>query len=334
MLDAVELLWLCARRTLGTLTDPGVLRAMFVCMIGALGVCLFIGAYVYWDFSRMPLGHDPIDTVFRWIGRIVGIYAFFFLLYPAVMSLAFFAAFDAVADATERRWWPDAVGWRTSSVGEVLKLAMSFAWASILVGFVSVLLAHAVPGPHHLGLHLLLNGYVFGRMHWDWVAVRFLDPALPETVQGSLRARRAECRLEIALGGAVVSGLYLLPFVNLFAPVLGHVFMTHLYHAAEPKAKTLGSAGFGHGSCPGPGHDPFAPRGGHGLGGAGGGGFKGPILDAEAVEIEGGAEGGGNGNGTDDGSGNGDGNGSWRFPPRQEPRLFPKRPVSTSADED
>lgn len=279
MLDTLDLLWTSLRRTFGMITDPRVLRLMVLCMIITCGVCALLGAYVYWTFSQVPLGTGAIDVALRLFGRIVGIYLLFGQLFPMVMSLSFFGTFDGVSEATERRYYPKAIGTRESSVGEMMHIGFAFGGMSIVVGLVSLALAHSLPGPHHVFLHLFFQGMVIGRMHWDWVAYRHMDPKAPETDPHSMKALRAATRMEITLAGACISLLYLLPFLNLFSPILGHVFMTHVFHNTGFKTAPLGrngalGGGFGGGRRP-----PGGPRGNGGPSGSPNDGFDGPILD-------------------------------------------------------
>jgi len=51
-----------------------------------------------------------------------------------------------------------------------------------------------------------------------------------ETRRAWLRATKADR----ALIGAAVTGIFLVPFVNLLAPVLGAAMTAHLYHRGAP----------------------------------------------------------------------------------------------------
>jgi uncharacterized protein involved in cysteine biosynthesis len=86
--------------------------------------------------------------------------------------------------------------------------------------FYALLLLTAI-GP--IILFFAVNALLLGRDLGDMVSVRHTDTA-------ARTAWLAQTRIDRLILGLIVSGIFLLPFVNLFAPVLGAAAMTHLFH--------------------------------------------------------------------------------------------------------
>jgi uncharacterized protein involved in cysteine biosynthesis len=75
-------------------------------------------------------------------------------------------------------------------------------------------------------LFVMVNGLAFGRDLGEMVAARYRH-------RGSRRAWLNTSRNSRFLIGTAVTALFLVPFLNLFAPILGAAMMTHLYHRAR-----------------------------------------------------------------------------------------------------
>ncbi|KKC27495.1 EI24 domain-containing protein, partial [Sphingomonas sp. SRS2] len=84
-----------------------------------------------------------------------------------------------------------------------------------------------VTGIGPLILFVLVNGAAFGRDLGEMVAARHGDRA-------SRRAWLAGSRGGRMLIGSMVTALFLVPFANLIAPVLGVAMTTHFYMRTRP----------------------------------------------------------------------------------------------------
>ena len=122
--------------------------------------------------------------------------------YPAVAALAVRAPF--------------ALSLRLGLASAVRVLLLNLAALPAYV----VLLFTAI-GP--LLLFLALNAVLLGRDLAEMVAVRHLDASQR---QQWLR----NSRLDHVLLGLTVTGLFLIPFVNLIAPIVGAAAATHMFH--------------------------------------------------------------------------------------------------------
>lgn len=132
----------------------------------------------------------------------------------AVMGL--FA--DDIIEAVERDRYPQAalaarpVGWGRSGRYALASLTRTIGWNLIAVpGYLALL----VTGVGTIGLFLIVNAYLLGRDMADMVEPR--HPALPPLSRGS--------RWLMGLASAL---MFLIPFVNLLAPVWSAAMAVHM----------------------------------------------------------------------------------------------------------
>jgi CysZ protein len=151
------------------------------------------------------------------------------LLFPAVAIGVLGVFSDEVVEAVEARHYPAAAAsGRSPTLGRGAALGLASAgrligWNLLALPFYVLLLVTGI-GPFLL--FLLVNALVLGRDLGEMVAVRHLDG-------DALRRWLASTRLRRAVLGLAATGLFMIPFVNLLAPVLGAAMATHLFHAEE-----------------------------------------------------------------------------------------------------
>lgn len=147
-------------------------------------------------------------------------------LFPAIALGVVSAYMDRIVTAVEERHYPAAFGTaRPMGLGGGALLGLRSALRVILYNLVAlpfyILLLVTGVGP--LILFVIVNGAAFGRDLGEMVSARHADRA---TRNAWLRATRGD-RLLI---GAICAGLFLIPIVNLIAPVLGAAAAAHLFH--------------------------------------------------------------------------------------------------------
>jgi CysZ protein len=150
-------------------------------------------------------------------------------LFPAVAIGVISAYMDRIVAVVEARRYPEA-----SATARSLGLAQG-AWLG-LRSSLRVVLYNLIASPLYLLLlvtgvgtpilFVAVNGVAFGRDLGEMIARRHGDRASRKAWLAATRAQRAGV-------GAIVSGLFLVPIVNLIAPVLGAAMATHLYHGAR-----------------------------------------------------------------------------------------------------
>lgn len=214
------------------LSDRRILRVLAKSL--ALTLALFAGIGVGVD--RLLVGRDPCALVPGYgcaIGSgeggvaavlltLVGLW----LLFPAI-AIGIIGLFsDEVVAAVEARHYPDeATRAKPPGWGAAIRLGLGSAgrligYNLLALPFYLLLLLTAI-GP--VVLFLIVNALALGRDLDEMVAVRHLDA-------DARKARLAVTRGGRALTGLVAAGLFMVPVVNLFAPVIGAALATHRFH--------------------------------------------------------------------------------------------------------
>ena len=215
--------------SLGQLADPAILRvlakviALTLLIFVALGALLWLGVsrWVGTDFWKGESDYIGIATLTALAG--LGLTWLFFRT-VAILVMGLFA--DGVVIAVERRHYPRAL---SAARNPSMALSLRMGLASMLRAIFFNLLALPLyvlllfTGIGTVILFALVNAILLGRDLGEMVAVRHMDPA---AVRGWLEATRTP-RLFL---GLVVTGLFVIPLLNLLAPVIGAAMATHLYH--------------------------------------------------------------------------------------------------------
>ena len=208
---------------LGQLSDPAVLRVLAKSLVATLAVFALLGVAAWQGLSaalaRYAAGYEGMSGPIAVVLTVLGGWLMFRAV--ALTVLQFFA--DDVVRAVERRHYsaaaavPDAPFSAELRAGGRSLLRMLAVNAAVLP-LALVLLVTGV------GAALVLwvaNAWLLGRELTEMVWLRHRGPsAAPVPVGAATR---------FALGG-VVAALLVIPFVNLFAPVLGAAAATHLVH--------------------------------------------------------------------------------------------------------
>jgi len=215
--------------SLGQLADPAILRvlakviALTLLIFVALGALLWLGVsrWVGTDFWKGESDYIGIATLTALAG--LGLTWLFFRT-VAILVMGLFA--DGVVIAVERRHYPRAL---SAARNPSMALSLRMGLASMLRAIFFNLLALPLyvlllfTGIGTVILFALVNAILLGRDLGEMVAVRHMDPA---AVRAWLEATRTP-RLFL---GLVVTGLFVIPLLNLLAPVIGAAMATHLYH--------------------------------------------------------------------------------------------------------
>ncbi|HTK79623.1 MAG TPA: EI24 domain-containing protein [Rhizomicrobium sp.] len=208
-----------ARKAVEILFDPvffGVVLKALALTIG-LFVLLFLGLEycIHWLIAVYP----------QWSGGfITAIATFLFVLLAYVLGApvaALFAALflDDIARAIEAKSYPvDPLAPGAPFWHALLSGLRLFGWTLIL-GILLLPLNLLLPGIGAL-LSLLVSGWLLGREYFELAALRHISWKSAT----SLRRRHP---LAILAGGLLIALLAAIPFIDLFAPVLGVALMVH-----------------------------------------------------------------------------------------------------------
>lgn len=212
----------------GQLGDPAILRVFAKSILITLGLFLAAGyAFVlatdhYVRSFDVGAEGGTLAGVVATLVAIAGAWILFRAV--AVPVIGIFA--DAVVAAVEGKHYPGVASTaRVPGFGLSLRLGLMSALRVIGVNLLMVplygmLLLTAI-GP--VIAFVAVNALLLGRDLGEMVAVRHLEGA---AMRGWMRANRASN----SLLGLVVTGLFVVPFVNLVAPILGAAMATHLFH--------------------------------------------------------------------------------------------------------
>ncbi len=203
------------------LADPSARRLVLRSVLVATGTFALLFVAVTVVLGRLDAtGLVWVDTVLTIVGSAAAL-VLAWLLFPVVMAAALGWFAEDVAQAVERRYYPDlppAVG---MGVGESVWATARFTAIALLLNLLALPLYLLLPGPN-LVLYLALNGYLLGREYFELVAGR----RLPWAKVAGLRRR---ARAQVWLAGAIIAFLLTVPVLNLVAPVVAIAFMVHLF---------------------------------------------------------------------------------------------------------
>lgn len=207
------------------LADRRVLAVLAKSLLVTILLFLGVGAGAWWLIVLLLAGWSGGE----WLASVAAVVLLVFggwLLFRAVAVAVVGLFADEVVEAVEARHYPDAL--RTARpVPFARGAAMGLRSAARAIGVNAamlplylLLLATGVGAP---ALFFAVNAWLLGRDLTDMVAARHLAPA-------AIRPFRAATRGERFLLGLAAAGLFVVPGLNLLAPVLGAAAATHLFH--------------------------------------------------------------------------------------------------------
>jgi CysZ protein len=221
--------------SLGQLGDPAIVRILVRSLLVTLLVFVVLGValgYALRGFDPCALVADdtcPLDASGSGLGAAVLTVAGLWLLFPAVAIGVISGFMDRIVAAVERRHYPAAAqAARPLGLGRGLLLGLRSSsrlllYNSIALPFYILLL---VTGIGTVILFVAVNGMALGRDLGEMVSARHLAGAVRRVWLQRTRAERAVL-------GMLATTLFLVPLVNLLAPVLAAAMATHLFHATR-----------------------------------------------------------------------------------------------------
>lgn len=207
------------RLTLGQLTDPSFRRVLLM-SLGATFVLLaaFLGAG-FWATGLIPqFGWQWVNVAIGWLLGLGLVFGSVFLIVP-VAGIFVGLMLDTVAEAVEAKHYPDGPAGRSQPFWPSLATGLRFAAVLLGVNLLALIFYVALPGLN-LVIFLTINGYLVGREYFELAGHRYL-PAAEVT-----RVRRRH-RGKVVAVGVVITGLMVLPVINLIAPLFGTALMVH-----------------------------------------------------------------------------------------------------------
>ena len=207
------------------LGDPALRRVVRLGILGAIACYLALVATVWLVAPHLHFfdqGWADIGT-----GIALGLVALVLpiLFFPALVTTIMSALLEGVADAVEARHypqlnWPRPQGWAEIVGGTLRFLLLSLGVNLLALPFYLLLLVTGLT----VVLAVAVNGYLLGREYFELVAIRRLPP---KTMRLAFRNHLGR----LWLAGAVIAVLFMVPVLNLIAPVVATAFMVHLFQS-------------------------------------------------------------------------------------------------------
>ena len=200
----------------------------------AIAVLIFVicAAFLVWLLAGMDpcalLGVEPcgLGLGSGLVGAIVITLVAAWFLFPAVAIAVITTFGERIAAAIEQRHYPEAAkNARRIGVASGLLIGLKSAGRLLLFNLIALpfYLLLLVTGVGPFILFVIVNGIAFGRDIAELAAARHGD-------RTSRRAWLKATRGQQHLIGVVVSVLFLIPFANILAPVIGTAAGIHLFN--------------------------------------------------------------------------------------------------------
>lgn len=204
------------------------LKSLFLTLVLFAGVSVAIWAGAHWIAASMAdwLGGDQWARATADISAIAIVLLIHWLMFRAIAIAVVGIFADEVVMAVEAKHYPRAhAAARDVPLGRSLAMGLGSVLRLIVINMVLsplylVLLITGIGTPIAF---FLVNSWLLGRDLGDMVAARHLS-------KGRLPGWRGRTRFRRFALGAIGTGLFFVPVLNLLAPVLGAAMAAHLFH--------------------------------------------------------------------------------------------------------
>ncbi len=207
-------------------------RSVFLTAIGAAATTLVLLTLLlnaYWP-ETFVVGWDWLDEFSDWIASagfwsVVAVGSY--LLFPGIVTMVMGVLADQIAGAVEEEYYPNRRGTRKVPVFDIVVSAAKLTLLMVLINLLAIipylLLFLLTAGTGALALFVAINGYLLGREYYEMVAVRHVD-------MRTVNETRITYSGKVFWVGGLIALMFLVPFLNILAPILGAAIMTHVVH--------------------------------------------------------------------------------------------------------
>lgn len=213
-------------KSLGQLGDPAILRILWKSTLFALllMVALVAGVWVLLGWLDI-VDWGWLDSLIDVVGGL-GTLIVAWLLFPVAATAIVGFYLEDIADAVDRRHYPQLPDARRQTVAEAIRSTVAFAFVAIglnllLLPFYALLFLFP---PAYFLLFYSVNGYLIGREYFEVVAFRRLHPTTAKALRRAHMGR-------VFAAGALIAFLLTIPLVNLVVPVVATIFMVHIFNS-------------------------------------------------------------------------------------------------------
>ena len=222
---------LANRRVLAILLEATAISLVIFALLAGLLVWLFTGAD---PCALVGMSSCPLGFASGLLGAAAVTLIAAWFLFPAVAITVITTFGERIAAAIEERHYPEAAK-ASHRIRLVSGLLIGLKSAGRLLLFNLIALPFyfllLVTGVGPFILFVIVNGIAFGRDIAELAAVRHGDRA-------SRRAWLKDTRGQQHMIGVVVSILFLVPFANILAPLIGTAAGIHLFNTTFWKVKS------------------------------------------------------------------------------------------------
>lgn len=214
------------------LGQPRVMAILLQALIAALLIFIVAAGLIFWllagsdPCSSVGVSSCKLDAGTGGIGAILLTLLAGWFLFPAVAIMVITAFADRISQTVEEYHYPAAAR-KARSIGIARGAVMGLRSAGRLILFnllaLPFYLLLLVTGIGPFVLFIVVNGIAFGRDLAELAAARHGDRV---SRRAWLRATRGQQHVI----GTIVSILFLVPFLNLIAPIVGTAAAIHLFN--------------------------------------------------------------------------------------------------------
>jgi CysZ protein len=211
-----------AASALAQMFERSFRSVLWLGVAGTIGIFFLLWLVLWWAVIYVPdFGLSWLHDVLRMLSAGLVFIAFIFMGAPVAQLFASIFI-DRVADAVEKRHYPDTKQGGGATFTELLLGGLSFTAISVVLNLFALPLEAASLGIGAVVV-LFVNGYLTGRTFFELAALRHMSARDAK----SLRRRH---RVRLFLDGALISLLAMIPVVNFLVPLFGAAMMTHEYN--------------------------------------------------------------------------------------------------------
>lgn len=218
--------------SLSDLADRRIFGVLLQSLLITLAIFMLLGVGIGWALDGVDpcgwLGDESCElgASASGFGAILLTLLGIWLLFPAIALGVVCLFIERIGAIVEARHYPAAADHaRPAGMIDGIWLGLRSSARVLLYNLIALpfYILLLVTGVGTVALFIVVNGIAFGRDLGEMVAARHGDRASRRAWLGTSRGGRT-------LIGIVVTAIFLVPFVNLLAPVLGVAMMTHFYH--------------------------------------------------------------------------------------------------------
>ena len=205
-------------------SDPAFRIVLIKALILSVLVFIFLTGTVWFVLTETNVfSFWFFEIIADTLGGITVIFMVW-LLFPAVASFFVTLFLEDIVDAVENRHYPDDPPVQPVKLSKSMSISLRFTAVTLVLNILALpfyLFTIWFP-PLAIGVFYCINGYLFGREYFEILALRRLN-------SNDIVLVRKVNKWKLFSAGVVITFLFTIPVVNLFAPVIGVAALTHIF---------------------------------------------------------------------------------------------------------